>query len=317
MLTEHATPSTGDRAAPDAFVFWISRTPGGVYPALTLSLFILLYGWFLEKHLNAASALPALAALGAMFARAGSDRRAYFKALPAALIIAALAFTALPVGNPTWAPLSTRPSASGRCSSTTSVHRRPRLLLAVLDGYQPLGDALGGPADPSNENVMLVQSDRMLLLRGSVRRTTPPTPGPTAPSTPYLFIDPTKTGVRDRIFESMRLEATRLGRLREGERHVTMLHDGISPSFYPTGCSTSRPASTWRSITTTPARCSSPAGSRPATPTNSPRFCPRGRQAMEARDHRRGMSQDGEMDQVRRDYMELPRASSRACTTSP
>ena len=237
MLTEHADTIYWSIALLLTLaLFWISRMSGGVYPALTLSLIILLYGWFLEKHLNPWSVLPALAALGAMFAKSGSEKSSYLKALPAALVIAALAFWALPAGAPTWKPLSDAADQVRQMFFDYFMFTDARASYSLYsDGYQPLGDSLGGPADPSDENVMLVETDRMLLLRGSIRRNyTTYSWTNSAVNNRYLFIDPTKQGIRDRIFESRRLDGFSAGDAFETvEANVTMLHEGISTLFLP------------------------------------------------------------------------------------
>lgn len=237
MLTDHADTIYWSIALILTFaLFWITRMPGGVYPALTLSLIILLYGWFLEKHLNPLSALPALAALGAMFAKSGSEKTGYLKALPAALIITALAFTALPAGSPTWKPLADAADQVRQMFFDYFMFTDARASYSLYsDGYQPQGDSLGGPADPSEENIMLVETDRMLLLRGSVRRNyTTYSWTNSAVNNRYLFIDPTKQGIRDRIFESRRLDGFSAADAFETvHASVTLLHEGISTLFLP------------------------------------------------------------------------------------
>lgn len=237
MLTDHADTLACAIASLLALtLFWMGRMPGGVYPALTLSLMVMLYGWFMEKHLSAAGALVALAALGAMFARSGSERVSYFKALPAALIIAALAFAALPAGNPTWKPLEDAADRMRRMFYDYFMFTEARASYSLFsDGYQPMGDALGGPADPSDKEVMLVKSDRTLLLRGSIRRTyTTYSWINSAVNNRYLFIDLTKAGARDRIFEPKRLDGLSASDAFEPvSASVTMLSDGISTLFVP------------------------------------------------------------------------------------
>ncbi len=312
MLTEHAdTIYWAIALLLTLALFWISRMPGGVYPALTLSLIILLYGWFLEKRLNPVSTLPALAALGAMFARSGSEKTAYLKALPAALLIAALAFAALPAGSPTWKPLSDAADRVRQMFFDYFMFTDARASYSLYsDGYQPLGDSLGGPAEPSNENVMLVQSDRMLLLRGSIRRTyTTYSWTNSAVNNRYLFIDPTKQSVRDRIFESKRLDGfSASDAFEQVQATVTMLHDGISTLFLPhrlldlkTGLDMAvYYNNAGETFITRRVKTGDTYDFTALVPTGDD-------QAVERIVSAAGMSQDDQMEAARRDYMDLPR----------
>ncbi len=312
MLTEHADTIYWSIAILLTLsLFWICRMPGGVYPALTLTLIILLYGWFLEKRLNPLSALPALAALGAMFARAGSEKTGYLKALPAALLIAALAFAALPAGNPTWQPLADAADRVRQMFFDYFMFTDARASYSLYsDGYQPLGDSLGGPAEPSKENVMLVQSDRMLLLRGSVRRTyTTYSWTNSAVNNRYLFIDPTKQGVRDRIFESRRLDGfSAPDAFEQVHATVTMLSDGISTLFLPhrlqdlnTGLDMAVYYNNSGEVfITRRVKTGDTYDFTALVPTGDD-------QAVERIVNAASMSQDDQMDAARRDYLELPR----------
>ena len=48
----------------------------------------------------------------------------------------------------------------------------PRTSYSVsTDGFQPQSDVLGGPAQPRQDDIMLVESDEALLLRGTIKRT--------------------------------------------------------------------------------------------------------------------------------------------------
>ena len=312
MLTDHADTIYWMVALVLTFsLFFIGRMSGGVYPALTLSLIILLYGWFLEKHLSPVSALPALAALAAMFARSGSDKTSYLKALPAALVIAALAFTSLPAGNPTWRPLEDAADRVRQMFFDYFMFTDARASYSLYaDGYQPMGDALGGPAEPSKENVMLVQADRMLLLRGSIRRTyTTYSWTNSAVNNRYLFIDPMKREARDRIFESRRLDGLSAADAFETvSASVTMLRDGISTLFVPhrlQELSTGLDMAVYYNNTgevfiTRRVKTGDTYGFSALVPTGN-------EQAVERIITAAGMSPDDQMEEARRDYMELPR----------
>lgn len=312
MLTEHADTIYWSIALILTFaLFWIGRIPGGVYPALTLSLIILLYGWFLEKHLNPLSALPALAALGAMFARSGSEKTSYLKALPAALVIAALAFAALPAGAPTWKPLADAADRVRQMFFDYFMFTDARASYSLYsDGYQPLGDSLGGPAEPSDENIMLVKSDRMLLLRGSIRRNyTTYSWTNSAVNNRYLFIDPTKQGVRDRIFESRRLDGFSAADAFEPVRaSVTMLHEGISTLFVPHRLQSLKTGLDMAVYYNNSGEVFITRRVRTGDAYDFTALAPTGDgQALERIVSAAALSQDDQMDAARRDYLELPR----------
>ncbi len=312
MLTEHADTIYASIALLLTLsIFWISRMPGGVYPALTLSLIILLYGWFLEKRLNPAAVLPAVAALGAMFARAGSDRATYLKALPAALLIAALAFWAVPAGNPTWKPLEDAADRVRQMFFDYFMFTDARASYSLYaDGYQPMGDALGGPADPSNENVMLVETDRTLLLRGSIRRTyTTYSWTNSAINNRYLFIDPIKTGIRDRIFESRRLDGFSASDAFETvSASVTMLHEGISALFVPHRLQNITTGLDMAVYYNNTGEVFIPRRVRTGDAYSFTALVPTGDYAaLERIITAAGMSEDDGLDDARRDYLDLPR----------
>jgi hypothetical protein len=165
-------------------LFWITRMPGRRVPgadALADHPFVRLVP---RKAFEPPERAARAGGAGAMFARSGSEKTGYLKALPTALVIAALAFTALPAGSPTWKTLA---DAADRVRQMffdyfmfTDARASTR---CTRDGYHPLGDSLGRPCGPSEENIMLVQTDGCCFCRGSIRRNYTPIPGPTAPST--------------------------------------------------------------------------------------------------------------------------------------
>lgn len=312
MLTEHTdTVLWLIAVVVSAALYLIGRMPGGVYPALTLSLIILLYGWFLEKRLNPASALPALAALATMFAKSGNERISPLKALPAAVLIAALAFVALPAGNPTWKPLSDAADRVRQMFFDYFMFTDARASYSLYsDGFQPMGDALGGPAEPSRKNIMLVETDRMLLLRGSIRRTyTTYSWTNSAVNNRYLFIDPTKAGVRDRIFEPKRLDGySASDAFEKVSASVTMLNEGISTLYLPhrlldlnTGIDMAvYYNNTGEVFITRRVKTGDAYGFTALQPTGDNEALSRILTAA-------AMSPDSEMDEAKRDYLDLPK----------
>ena len=213
---------------------WLARMQGGVYPALTLSVVVLLTSWLVDKRLSAAYVICAGTALAMMFARAPDERLPYFRALPAALLAAVLAYMLIPAGNPTWAPLREGAERVRKLFYDYFLFTETRVTYSLYpDGFQPMGEALGGPADPKDNTVMLVQADEPLLLRGAIKRTyTTYAWTNSTVNNRYLFVDPTKRAVRDSVFDSARAEDGAPG-LSTTHVKITMLNEGISTLYVP------------------------------------------------------------------------------------
>lgn len=239
MLTEHAQTIAGLLSfVLTLTAFLMSRLNGGIYPALTLSVIVLLGGWFFKRNLNVWHAIPALAALAALFARAHDDEIPYLRTLPTAIVAALLALLLVPAGNLTYPPLQEGAEKVRQLFYDYFMFTDPRTSYSVrTDGYQPEGDALGGPAEPLEHPVMLVESDLdfPLLLRGSVKRSyTTSSWVDTAINNRFLFIDPTKRGIRDAIFDANRPQSYPVdGVMFENHIQVTMLGEGTSTLFVP------------------------------------------------------------------------------------
>ena len=215
---------------------WLSHMQGGAYPALTLSIVIFLAVWMVDKRLNPAHCIVILTALACLFARTPNDSLPYFRAMPAALLAAALAFSLVPAGSPTWAPLREGADKVRQMFYDYFLFTEKRVTFSLFpDGFQPMGEALGGPADPSDAPVMLAYAEDPLLLRGAIKRTyTTYSWTNSSINNRYLFVDPTKRGVREQIFDSVRHEALEAGSaFRPASAKITFLADGISTLYVP------------------------------------------------------------------------------------
>ena len=214
--------------------FLMTRLTGGVYPAMLLYMFVMMGSWFLEERLVPLYAIPGLVALAVLYARAHRESSGYMKALPAALLAAVLAVTLLPAGEVTWAPLADAADKVRELFTDYFMFTDPRTVYSVSsDGYQPLGETLGGPAAPRDAEIMTVKTDRLLLMRGSVRRTyTGHSWVDNSFNSRYLFIDPTRQSLRDSVFDVDLSEALE-GLVTEVECEVKMLNPGTSTLFVP------------------------------------------------------------------------------------
>lgn len=217
-------------------LLWMARMPGGVYPALTLAVLVMMGGWLVGRQLKPVYVVPALAALAALFARASDERVPYLRALPLGLIAALVALALVPAGNPTWPPLEEGAQKLRQLFYDYFMFTEARTTYSLYaDGYQPMGDSLGGPADPREGEVMRVTCDVPLLLRGSIRRTyTTYSWTNNAVSNRYLYLDPTKTAVRARVFDSDRLDGLDwTGAFDAAEAEILMLNECISALYVP------------------------------------------------------------------------------------
>ena len=109
-------------------------------------------------------ALPAAAGLLLLLAREEGRRLA---ALLVAAVLTLSAFFALPAPVPTARPLEQLAQDIRDYANDYLFFNEYRTSFSLADeGYQPLQDRLGGPAEPRNHQVMEVGTDRTVLLRG-------------------------------------------------------------------------------------------------------------------------------------------------------
>ena len=237
-MPEGAVPLIGGALAVflTLILFWMAGMAGGVYPALTLSVILLLACWYLAGSLHGGYALMAAAALAAMFARSNDEKIGYMRAIPAAVLAAALAVAILPAGSLTWQPLYDAAQKARDLFNDYFMFTDPRTTYSIsLDGFQPRGEGLGGPAQPVMAQIMEVKTDQPLLLRGSLKRTyTGYSWTENAVNSRYVMIDPTRRAIRERVFDSTRLKDLPYGKaFREARIDVTMLSEGLSTLFVP------------------------------------------------------------------------------------
>ncbi len=237
-MPEGAVPLIGGALAVflTLILFWMAGMAGGVYPALTLSVILLLACWYLAGSLHGGYALMAAAALAAMFARSSDEKIGYLRAIPAAVLAAALAVAILPAGSLTWQPLYDAAQKARDLFNDYFMFTDPRTTYSIsLDGFQPRGEVLGGPAQPVMAQIMEVKTDQPLLLRGSLKRTyTGYSWTENAVNSRYVMIDPTRRAIRERVFDSTRLKDLPYGKaFREARIDVTMLSEGLSTLFVP------------------------------------------------------------------------------------
>ena len=232
-LAEHAGALIVSVSLLAAFIaFLFSRMNGGVYPAFLLFLFVMMGCWFLRGEIHVWQLLPGLIALGLLYARSYKDGPASLRALPLVLAAALLAVLLVPSRQITWEPLVDAADKVRKVFYDYFLFNDPRAVYTVAsDGYQPLGETLGGPADPREDEIMRVTTDSDLLLRGSVKRTyTGASWVDNTVNSRYLFIDPTRQNKLTRIFDLDKLGPLE-GCVEPDEVSVELLHAGTSTLF--------------------------------------------------------------------------------------
>lgn len=219
------------------FLFATTHTRGAGFLALAFTLLYWLLIRALAGELDRVSMLLTLVGVAVLFAVPVNGHSNYLKALlPTALIAALLTMCLLPAEGTTFAPLA---DAAQRVRSMFDAYfsfTDTRVPYSIyMDGYQPLGESLGGPAQPNTWPIMEVQTDRNLYLRGSIRRTYVNTAWTDAvANNRYLFGDLMKQSVRDDVFESKRINPEESGGAFERiEAQIAMMNEGTSTLFVP------------------------------------------------------------------------------------
>ena len=219
------------------FLFATTHTRSAGFLALAFTLLYWLLIRALAGSLDRVSMLLSLVGVAALFAVPVNGRANYLKALlPTALIAAILTMALLPAEGTTFAPLA---DAAQRVRSMFDAYfsfTDTRVPYSIyMDGYQPLGESLGGPAEPHDWPIMEVTTDRNLYLRGSIRRTYVNTAWTDAvANNRYLFSDLMKQSVREDVFEARRVDPENSGGAFERvSAQVTMLNEGTSTLFVP------------------------------------------------------------------------------------
>lgn len=148
-------------------------------------------------------ALPAAA--GLLMLLAGEEGKRPLVLLIAG-VLAGGAFLLLPPSPATARPLKDTANAIRQFVEDYLLFNEYRSSFSLAsEGYQPLEERLGGPAQPTDRQVMAVKTDRALLLRG---RTYDDYSGlnwfDTLSSRRYLYASPQHTALRDSLFDLSR-----------------------------------------------------------------------------------------------------------------
>ena len=145
-------------------------------------------------------ALPAAAGILLMMAREDGKR---LSALPIAAGLAALAFVLLPARPQAVSPFQEAAQSIRQFVEDYLLFNEYRSAFTLVsEGFQPLEDRLGGPADPADHDVMEVTTDRKVLLRGKTYdQYTGLNWYDTLSSRRYLSVSPRYAALREELFD--------------------------------------------------------------------------------------------------------------------
>ncbi|MDR1569181.1 MAG: transglutaminase-like domain-containing protein [Oscillospiraceae bacterium] len=188
------------------FCMIANRQREGFYPCLSLACVVALWSWVAGSADQPLTLAPVLVALAALYARAHCDQTSGARALSMAGLAVVLAMIMLPSGgiiNDKLAELADR--VRQMASDYLFYDEERRFYSIQYDGYQPLGDRLGGPMRPSDRAVMKVETAKTLLLRSVTKdsydgKLWTDTLG----ARRYLYVDPRWRGVRANLLDQDR-----------------------------------------------------------------------------------------------------------------
>ena len=222
-----------------ALAFMVARHSTGFYPAVSLTLLVLLGVWFYGDRADIVLCLPALVALIALYAASSEAGTSVGRALPLALVAVLIAFLLLPGEKLSSPQLEESASRLREMIYDYFFFTEPRTTYSLQhDGYLPMGqDRLGGPANPSEHPVMEVRAAGPVLLRGTIKDTyTGFSWQDSSSGRRYLYIDPRFTSLRAELTDARRPDEAlraRSGLFAEHTLEVALAGPGVTTLFLP------------------------------------------------------------------------------------
>lgn len=175
----------------------------GFFPAAILVVLALFGMWSLGQAEYLWLAAPALVSLLLLVSQTSHEKVNLFEVLPMALAVVLAGLLILPSGQTVIDPLH---DAAMRLKQTISDYlffTEPRNVFTLgTYGYYPMGSSkLGGEATPSDTPVMMVKTDRRVLLRAVIKDDyTGRSWRDTSSGKRYLYVNPRWGGLRDSVF---------------------------------------------------------------------------------------------------------------------
>ncbi len=214
----------------------LARMQGGAYPLLALMLTVFLAAWYLAEQVFALEMALSLFAIAAMLARSRDLFIPWRKILPFALIAALVAGVCLPAPGTVWPPLQNAAQNVRDLITDYFNFTSPRSSYTVAtDGFQPMGERLGGPANPLTHEILEIETDSRVLLRGSIKRAyTGYSWIDDGVNNRYLYVGMGKNALKNELFSAdLASRADISGAFDETEIAVRFLNEGSSSLFVP------------------------------------------------------------------------------------
>ncbi|MBR1585330.1 MAG: hypothetical protein IJ662_07320, partial [Clostridia bacterium] len=210
-----------------AALAWDDTLPLAVFSVVTIIALIVIFS---AQERLLVYALPAAMGLLLMMAQ-GKGKP--LSVLPLAAILAACALLLVPARPETNRQLSSLASNIRQFVEDYLLFNEFRTSFSLTsEGFQPMGDRLGGPAVPEDHLVMEVETDRTLLLKAkSYDEYTGLNWYDTLSSRRYLYASPRFATLRDELFDLNRPLAQ--GLVSPETLRVHMLNDGTTTLFAP------------------------------------------------------------------------------------
>ena len=219
--------------------YFLCMRGAGFYPALGMILLVMMGVWFSGRQELLLFSLPALVALVVLYSRNIHEDLPARRVMPIAVAAVALAFLLLPSGRVAVKPMEQFAEDVRRTIYDYLFFTEPRNVFSLSsEGYYPEGPSqLGGPANPTDHLVMMVETSKNTLLRGAIKdEYTGRMWRDTTGGRRYLYISPRWRSLRDMLLDS-NLPNTNLNGassfLSRQKVSVTMKNAGTSTLFTP------------------------------------------------------------------------------------
>ncbi|MEG0767643.1 MAG: hypothetical protein RR482_07995, partial [Clostridia bacterium] len=210
----------------------------GLYPALAITLVLLLGIAFSGAQDAVLWAIPAMAGLIMLYARTANEATPPWRVLCMAGLATLLCVCVLPSQNRTLPRMEAFAQRIRDIVQDYLLFNEPRTVYTIaVDGYQPQGTRLGGPMQSrSDRNVMIVHTNRILWLRGVTRdEYTGALWQDTQSMRRYLYVDPRWRNLRTDLLDLARPQEN----LRDASlftpvrAEIQMQSDSASTLFVP------------------------------------------------------------------------------------
>lgn len=147
----------------------MARQSAGFYPAMSLTMIVLLVIWFSGRTDALWLFTPALIALCAMFARSSIEGTPMVRTLLASALAVLLALMISPSLQIRSESMESFADSLRTYITDSLFFTEPRSVYSIsVDGYKPLESRLGGPVNVDEQPVMTVETPTSVLLRGTI-----------------------------------------------------------------------------------------------------------------------------------------------------